>query len=156
MRHLKHLFKRPLQAVPNKLVAVLFMLAILGFADSSFLTIEHFKNTIPPCTTAGCETVLSSSYSVVAGVPVALFGALYYLLIAIGLFAHIEGKHEPSLRIVLLCTVIGFSMSLWFLFVQAFILNAYCMYCLGSAAISTILFISSVYLLKNYRIPLHE
>lgn len=144
--------KRPLQAVPNKAVVILFIFAILGFSDASFLTIEHYQNRIPPCTTAGCETVLTSPYSSMFGVPVALLGMIYYLVIALGLFAHIEGKHEPSLRAVLLLTVFGFLMSMWFIGAQAFLIHAWCLYCLGSATISTILFGSSVYVLKKYRV----
>ncbi len=150
--HLKHLLKRPLQAVPNKIVVILFVIAILGFSDASFLTIEHFQNRIPPCTTAGCEVVLTSAYSTIAGIPVSLLGMIYYLIIGIGLFAHIEGKHEPSLRAVLLLTIVGFIMSLWFLSVQAFLIHASCLYCLGSALISTVLFISSTIVLKKYRV----
>jgi uncharacterized membrane protein len=86
------------------------------------------------------------------GVPVALLGMIYYLVIALGLFAHIEGKHEPSLRAVLLLTVFGFLMSMWFIGAQAFLIHAWCLYCLGSATISTILFGSSVYVLKKYRV----
>jgi len=152
MKHLNHLLKRPLQAVPNKIVIALFIISVLGFTDASFLTIEHYQNIIPPCTTAGCETVLTSAYSTLFGIPVALLGMIYYLIIAIGLFAHIEGKHEPSLRAVLLLTICGFIMSLWFVFTQAFLIHAYCLYCLGSATISTILFGSSVYVLKKYRV----
>ena len=152
MKHLNHLLKRPLQAVPNKIVIVLFIIAILGFTDASFLTIEHFRNVIPPCTTAGCETVLTSPYSTMFGIPVALLGMIYYLLISIGLFAHIEGKHEPSLRAVLLVTIVGFIMSMWFVAAQAFLIHSWCLYCLGSATISTILFGSSIYVLKKYRV----
>jgi uncharacterized membrane protein len=152
MKHLNHLLRRPLQEVPNKLVVVLLIIALLGFTDASFLTIEHFRNAIPPCTTAGCETVLTSSYSTMFGIPVALFGMIYYLIIAIGIFAHIEGKHEPSLRTVLLLTVCGFIMSVWFVAAQAFLIHSWCLYCLGSATISTILFISSVWVLKKYRV----
>ncbi len=152
MKHLKHLLKRPLQAVPNKVVVILFIIALLGFTDASFLTIEHYQNRIPPCTTSGCETVLTSDYSSLFGIPVALLGAIYYLIITIGLFAHIEGKHEPSLRAVLLLTFFGFIMSMWFVYAQAFLIHSYCLYCLGSATISTILFASAVIVLKKYRV----
>jgi uncharacterized membrane protein len=151
MKHFKHLLKRPLQEVPIKAVALLLVLALIGFADASFLSIEHFRNAIPPCTVGSCEAVLSSAYSTIFGVPVALFGVIYYLMISIGLFTHLEGKHEPPLRWVLLLTVCGFLMSLWFVFVQAFLLHQYCLYCLGSATISTILFISAMVVFKKYQ-----
>ena len=151
MKHFSHLFKRPLQAVPNKAVVALFVVALLGFADATFLTLEHFQNAIPPCAVGSCEAVLTSAYSTMFGIPVALLGMVYYLVIAGGLFAHIEGKHEPSLRVVLLLTVCGFLMSLWFVGAQAFIIHQYCLYCLGSATISTVLFCSATYVLKKYR-----
>ena len=46
-------------------VVFLFIVALIGFADASYLTVEHYRNVIPPCTTSGCETVLTSSYSTI-------------------------------------------------------------------------------------------
>jgi uncharacterized membrane protein len=151
MKHLKHWLKQPLQAVPNKFIIVLGIIALIGFGDASFLTIEHYHNLIPPCTTLGCEAVLSSAYSTILGIPVSLLGMLYYFAMSIGLFAYVEGKYERVLRTVLLLTVCGFLMSLWFIFLQAFVIHAYCLYCLGSATTSTILFIGAVVILRKYQ-----
>lgn len=152
MKHLKHLWRQPLAVVPNKLVIFLLIVALLGFADATYLTIEHYQNVIPPCTTSGCETVLTSAYSSVVGIPVSLLGALYYLIVLIGVFAYLESKNTKVLKWALLFTVFGLLCSLWFLYVQAFILNAYCQYCLVSAATSTILFITAVITLKKYQV----
>ena len=151
MMNLKRLSTQPLQAVPNSFVIFLLVIALLGFADASYLTIEHYHNAIPPCTiVSGCEIVLTSAYSTFLGIPISLLGALYYLAILIGAFAYIEGKHERFLRVALVLTTAGMVMSLWFLFLQAFILHSYCLDCLGSALTSTILFVTAVVGFKKY------
>jgi uncharacterized membrane protein len=129
------------------------IVAVLGFTDAAYLTIEHFQGVIPPCSiVSGCETVLTSSYSVVAGIPVSLLGALYYLIITIGVFAYLDTKKPDILKWTLSLTICGLLMSLWFIFVQALILKAWCIYCLGSAATSIVLFILANIVFKKYSV----
>lgn len=147
----KHLLTRPLVALPNKLTIFLVIVALVGFADATYLTIEHYRGVIPPCTVAsGCESVLTSSYSTIAGIPVSLLGAIYYLIVLIGIVAYLESKNTKPLRWALLLTPLGFIFSLWFLYVQAFILEAYCQYCLVSVATSVILFVAAVVVWRRY------
>ncbi|MBI4032388.1 vitamin K epoxide reductase family protein [Candidatus Berkelbacteria bacterium] len=123
---------------PTTLTAIA-LVALLGFADATYLTLEHYLGQIPPCTTSGCETVLTSQYAAIAGVPVALLGALYYLaviLLAIGAIPVDSAARRGLLRTIVST---GFVASLGFLYLQAFVINAYCLYCLGSLAITTIL-----------------
>ncbi len=152
MQNLKNLLTKPLQAVPISWAIVVFIVALAGFADASYLAIEHYQGVIPPCSiVSGCETVLTSSYSVMFGIPVALFGALFYLLVAAGAFAYLEGKHERLFRYSLLVTVFGLLFSIWFVYLMAFIIHSYCLYCLGSATTSTILFILACVIFKKYK-----
>jgi uncharacterized membrane protein len=151
MKTLNQLLKQPLARVPNKLVILLIVIAVLGFADATYLTVEHYQGVIPPCSVvSGCETVLTSSYSVVAGIPVSLGGSIYYFLILVGLLLYIDTKKEFILKWTLFATILGLMSSLWFLYVQAFILHAYCLYCLGSAVTSILLFVLGVYVIKKY------
>lgn len=151
MKILKQLLKQPLATVPTKPVIILVIVALLGFADATYLTVEHFQGVIPPCSVvSGCETVLTSSYSVVAGIPVSLGGSIYYFLILIGLLVYIDTKKTYILKWTLWATMLGLLSSLWFLYVQAFILHAYCLYCLGSAVTSTLLFVIACWLIKKY------
>jgi uncharacterized membrane protein len=150
MKHLKQLLNKPLRPISNKIAILLFVIALLGFADASYLTIEHYSGVIPPCSvTGGCEVVLTSAYSTVFGVPVALGGAIYYLFILVSIFIYFESKNTKLLKWSLLLTVIGFIASLWFIYVQAFILHSYCVYCLGSFSTSTILFVIATYIFKK-------
>ncbi len=163
MNHLKLLLKRPLNKVSNWHVMAFFVIALIGFADAAFLTVEHYRGVIPPCTTAGCDLVLTSAYSALFGVPTSLLGALYYLAMALCAFIFLEARHVSGivkshhfsiLKWAKLGTVVGFLLSLWFTYIQVFILHAYCLYCLGSALISILLFIIGLDALrKNYLQP---
>jgi uncharacterized membrane protein len=79
--------------------------------------------------------VLSSTYASVGSIPLALFGVLGYFAAfscaILGAFGY------PRARIFLAVLVAGMlAATLWFLYVQAFVLNAFCDFCLLSAAIT--------------------
>ncbi|MEK7177850.1 MAG: vitamin K epoxide reductase family protein, partial [Patescibacteria group bacterium] len=64
---------------------LLILLSLLGIADAAYLTYEHYQQVIPPCTVnrllpiaSDCGKVLRSSYSVMFGVPLAVFGVIQY------------------------------------------------------------------------------
>lgn len=149
MNNLKRSLTQPLGSVATAAVVFFLVVAIIGFADSAYLTIEHYRGVIPPCTTDGCEQVLTSSYSQVAGIPVALLGAVYYFAMALAAFIYLESKHAAAnvqahhsaiLKWALILTVLGLACSVWFVYLQAVVLGAFCQYCLVSAGTSTILF----------------
>ena len=151
MKTLKRSLTTPFQSQLSKgFFIFLFVTALVGFADASYLTVEHYAHQIPPCAIGSCETVLSSSYSVVAGVPVALGGALYYLTILVLLMLYRDTKNEKILRAALAFTLVGFLFSVYFFIIQAFVLHAFCQYCLGSAFTSTTLFIVAIVIFKKY------
>lgn len=128
---------------PNKIVPTLMLvLSLLGFLDATYLTIEHYRGVIPACNTVnGCEKVLTSSYSVVYGIPVALGGAVFYLAVLFLLLFYFDTKKFGALRLAARLTPLGFLASIYFFSLQAFILHSWCLYCLGSAVTSTLLFV---------------
>lgn len=153
MKHLKHLLKKPLKIVPNSIIIFLMFVALVGFIDAGYLTVEHFQGVVPPCSvTSGCEQVLTSSYAVLFGMPVSLAGSIYYLCILVGLFAYLESKRLDILKWTLLFTAFGLGASLWFIYLQVFILHSYCVYCLGSAFTSITLFVTSMEIVKKYQV----
>lgn len=122
---------------------ILLILSVAGFFDSSYLTILHYKNTIPPCTIAkGCETVLTSQYASFYGVPIALFGSLFFIAL---IFLLLLG----FLRYFKLLTLAGVAVSIFLFYTQAFVLHAFCQYCLLSEAIILAIFILSFKLRKS-------
>ena len=153
------LLNRPLAKAHTGAVIFLLIVALLGFADASYLTLEHFLGVIPPCSlVGGCEKVLTSPYSVVFGIPVALGGAVYYLVVSIGCLIYLESKHLSKniqsyhltlLKWILFATVLGFIASVWFFYIQAAVIHSFCEYCLSSAATSTVLFITAMFMLRH-------
>lgn len=127
--------------IPNWLVVTGFVVALVGFADASYLTFEKLSGHTPPCViTQGCDVVTTSKYSYFGPIPVALAGAIFYLVLLVLFFITIDIKDKRYAVLALKLTPFGFLFSLYFLFIQAFVLNAYCIYCLGSLATSSTLF----------------
>jgi uncharacterized membrane protein len=149
MKILTH--KLNLNLIPKWIPITILLLALIGFGDATYLVIEHFLNKIPPCSIGGCETVLSSSYSKVFGIPISLFGAIYYFAIITMIFAYFDTKKEILLRIPLFVSAIGLLCSIWLISIMAFVIKAFCPYCLVSAISSLIIFAVSCYTLMNYR-----
>ncbi|HTH38871.1 MAG TPA: vitamin K epoxide reductase family protein, partial [Pyrinomonadaceae bacterium] len=65
----------------QKLPIAAVVLALIGLVDSIYLTVKHLRDEKVPCSLiSGCETVLSSTYAEVGGVPLAAFGAAAYFV----------------------------------------------------------------------------
>ena len=118
-------------------IAALFCLA--GLADATYLSVIAFTGETAACSgQAGCFEVLGSKYARFVGVPVAAFGALgYFTAFTFAIFAAFSYKRAARFFALTVCLL--FAATLWFLYVQAFLLHAYCRYCLFSAAITFLL-----------------
>ena len=115
------------------------VLALVGVGDSVYLTVEHLLGNTVRCTvTSGCSEVLGSPYASLWGVPLAAFGAMAYFtafsLATLSAFGYTKAR---TLLTILVAAM--FAATLWLLYVQAFVLGAFCQYCLLSAAITTLL-----------------
>lgn len=131
--------------IPKWIIAAFFITALIGFADAAFLTIEHYRGVVPPCSIiSGCEKVTTSVYSEIFGIPLALFGAIYYFTLLVLIIAYFDIKKGIILKIASLITPIGFLASLYFVYLQLFVIQAVCLYCMISAAASVILFILGI------------
>jgi uncharacterized membrane protein len=123
-------------------VLTIAALAFIGFADATFLTVEHFRGGAVPCfITTGCDTVTTSSYSLVLGIPVALLGALFYLAVIVLALMDLDFKPRWLGRALFILSTIAFIESLYFLYLQAFVIHAFCIYCLISLGVATLIFL---------------
>jgi uncharacterized membrane protein len=118
-------------------IAGLFCLA--GLADATYLSVIAFTGETAACSgQAGCFEVLGSKYARFAGIPVAVFGVLgYFSAFTFATFAAFDYKRSRTFFMLTVCLL--FAATLWFLYVQAFVLHAYCRYCLFSSAITFLL-----------------
>ena len=139
----------------NILVSSAAVLSFLGFVDASYLTAKHYLGTPIPCSILnGCDTVTTSVYSEIAGLPVALLGAIYYLGIFLICVFYLESKNTRPLKFLATGTTIAFIFSLYLIYLQIFTIKALCLYCLISAFLSLILFMVGILIFKKYRTPL--
>lgn len=133
--------------IPNRLIIAFLVVSFLGFLDATYLTAQHYLGTIPPCViTTGCETVLASEHNAIFGIPVALLGSIYYLLLFLLAVFSLDIKRR-IIRFAALLTPIGFLASLYFVYLQLFVIKEICSYCIVSATTSTILFILGLFII---------
>lgn len=127
------------------MIKAVLLLSIAGIIDSVYLSAKHYTHSDINCSIFdGCEIVTTSVYSTILGIPVALFGVIFYISIFVLSILYLRLKNKKFLISLLGLSSAGFLMSIWFVYTQAFILNAFCFYCLISASLSTILFILSI------------
>jgi dihydroorotate dehydrogenase subfamily 2 len=126
---------------------LLILLSLLGIADAAYLTYEHYQQVIPPCTVnrllpiaSDCGKVLRSSYSVMFGIPLALFGIIQYSLLLIALVLLIIYRKKIFTYWLILQSLIGTIFSMYFIYIQLGILKSICIYCTWSAIISFVIF----------------
>lgn len=140
----------PAETAPaNKLVLVFIALSLIGLLDAGYLTVEHYRGVIPPCTLNGCETVLTSRYATVGPIPVAAIGALYYLVLLFIGIGYGTSRRPTLIALGAALAGIGFLASLGLVYIQLFILKALCAFCLLSALTTTLLLISSALILRD-------
>lgn len=119
--------------------------ALVGVVDSVYLTVHHFTDEPVPCTiTGGCESVLTSSYAEIAGIPLAAFGAAaYFTAFSLSLLAAFGDKRMWAAFGVLVSLMAGFSI--WLIYLQGFVIGAFCQFCLLSALTTFSLFLLFVF-----------
>ena len=96
------------------------------------------------CNVGSCEKVQSSRYSVFLGLPVATWGIGFYLLMLVLSLASMQERYAESRGLSLamfLVTGWGVLFTAWLNYLEAFVINAWCEWCLGSAAMVLVLFI---------------
>jgi uncharacterized membrane protein len=121
------------------LYGVAALVALVGLADSIYLTVEHISGRSVKCTiVSGCSEVLSSPYATVRGIPLALVGATaYFSAFSLATLAAFDYKLTGTLLTVL--AGLMFITTLWLLYLQAFVIGHFCQFCLLSAIVTTIL-----------------
>ena len=111
------------------------VLAFVGVAETVYLTALHLAGAHVACiASATCSRVLGSAYAEFKGFPLAALGTVGYFAVfsfsTLALFGYRRASTFLGLTIGLM-----FLMSLWLLYLQAFVLHAFCDYCLFSAAL---------------------
>jgi uncharacterized membrane protein len=117
------------------LYALAAIISLAGLADATYLTVQALTGETLVCGgSPDCFRVLGSSYARLAGIPLAAFGTLaYFGVFSFATFAAFRYARAQAFFKLTVGTM--FLVTLWLLYVQAFVLHAFCRYCLFSAAL---------------------
>lgn len=122
-------------------------LAMVGIFIAAYLTLYHYGyiGTLV-CTgnSHGCETVQTSRWSRMFGIPVATWGLGYYLTVLVLALVGTQDRFAESRGMAaLLMGVTGWGalFSGWLTYLEAGPIGAWCQWCIGSATIAALLFI---------------
>ena len=127
----------------NPLVVAIAVVATIGLLIASYLTYEHYVGLSGLLCLGGhgghssCQTVQSSTWSKLAGIPVSVLGLVGYVVLLVSL--RIRG--ELGRAIGFGTALIGFGFSAYLTYREAYSIHAYCEWCLASAVCMTLLMI---------------
>jgi uncharacterized membrane protein len=127
----------------DPLYAAILVFATIGLLIAAYLTYEHYAGLKGLLCLGGhgghssCQTVQSSTWSRLAGIPVAVLGLVGYAVI----LGSLAIRGELGRAIAFGTALIGFGFSAYLTYREAHSIHAYCEWCLSSAAVMTILMV---------------
>ncbi len=131
----------------SRLRSFSLVVAALGLVDAAYLTWIKFADQEILCAGAGgCSVVNSSAYSEIAGIPIALFGALAYVAILALLYLESRGGFWAAngpLGIFGL-SLAGVLYSAYLTYIEVYVLQAICPFCVFSAVALLVLLILAI------------
>jgi uncharacterized membrane protein len=128
-------------------MAIAFI-AVLGVGVATYIFISDSTSGAPTCLAGGtgCETVAKSSYSHIAGINVAIFGIIGWILI----FATVWFGNDAARLGGFLIALGGFGFSIYLTYLEIWKIEAICQWCVTNAVLMTIAFLLNTTRLLGY------
>jgi len=123
-------------------------IALVGLFIALYLTLYKIGviGTLV-CGTGSCETVQLSRWATFLGLPVAAWGAGFYVVVFGLAFAGVQDRFADS-RTRALATVAvtgwGVLFTAWLTYLELFVIHAICRWCVVSGALTVVLFVLSL------------
>jgi uncharacterized membrane protein len=134
-------------APPTNRMAIA-LLSTVGFFVALYLWAYNSGLTGPiVCGVGDCATVQASEYATVGPVPVSAIGAAGYLILTVLAFLGLQPARRESAVIgglLLAGSAFGVAFSAWLTYLEAFVIRAWCQYCVVSAIVITLVFFASL------------
>ena len=129
------------------------LLSLVGLFVSLYLTLYHYGviGTLS-CSVGSCETVQTSRYAMLMGVPVAAWGvASYVVMLALAMASDTDRWADSRAPLMLLAAVSGWGLlfSAYLTYLELFVIHAICQWCVISAILVTGVFVASVVALRG-------
>jgi uncharacterized membrane protein len=134
------------------------ILSAAGIGVAGYLTYEHFTSSSTlACSdnsVVNCLKVTTSSYSAVAGVPVAVLGLVFFVVMLALQLPRTWQRPEPALRWARLgWAVLGLATVLYLLYAELFEIDAICLWCTAVHVLTLVLFGTTVFATASYPTP---
>ena len=131
------------------------LVALAGMFVALYLTLYKlgYIGTLA-CSIGSCETVQTSKWATLMGMPVGAWGVGYYIaVLAIALVGLLPARGDSIGLSKLLVALTGFGLvfSLWLTYLELFVIHAICQWCVVSALLATALFVISWLDLRDVR-----
>jgi uncharacterized membrane protein len=131
------------------------VLSLIGFFVALYLWAHNSGLTGPiVCGVGDCATVQSSPYARIGGVPVSAIGvAGYTALFALSMLGLQPGRRESKAIGALLLggAFFGVAFSAYLTYLEAAVIRAWCQYCVASAIIITLIFLTTLPEIGRFR-----
>lgn len=121
---------------------VIACVGVLGFIDAAYLSYMRAMKIPVPCSTSifnGCHVVAQSEYSVLFGIPLSVYGVVFYAGAIIFALMYFFTQKLMIKNILLAVTVLGLLSSVYFIYIQGFVIKSFCIYCVFSAFCSVVM-----------------
>ena len=124
------------------------LISLLGLFLGAYLTLYKFGfiGTLA-CGVSSCEQVQTSRWSVFMGLPVATWGLGFYaLMLALAIVGMQErySDSSPLSLVMLVLTACGAVFTAWLNYLEAFVIHAWCEWCLFSAGMVLVLLVLAI------------
>lgn len=129
------------------------LLALIGIFVALYLTLYKL-GVIGSlvCQVGSCERVNTSRWATFLGLPVAAWGlGMYILLFALALAAVQGAPARPIAWMLVVLSGWSVLFSGWLTYLELFVIHAICMWCVISATLMLLIFISSIAFLRDAR-----
>lgn len=138
----------------RRLLTLSWVLVALGLAVSGYLSYVKLADAPMICLEGAfqCDAIQQSVYAELAGFPVAVLGLLSYVALALLLFfqKRIEFLRENGIALLLGLVFFAWLYSMYLVYIQAFVLQAWCQWCVIHEIIITLLLIVTGWRFINY------
>jgi protein-disulfide isomerase/uncharacterized membrane protein/rhodanese-related sulfurtransferase len=124
----------------------LLILSLAGLFDSVYLLWVYTSPSHPlVCLGTGCDVVRASRYAHLLGRPMPVYGVLMYLALVLTVLVQAwlvsPGVRRTAMTAVAIIAGGGVAFSLYLTSLEAFVIHAWCAWCVGSAIIVTLFFL---------------
>ena len=138
----------------NRLFLTIIIASLIGLIIASYLAYAHYNEQSFVCVIEGtisCHDVLNGPYSeLFFNIPNSLIGALGFLLFgSLGYLGLKDYRIKKISKLLLIFSSIAMVFILYLAYLIFFVIHSFCIYCFTSWIWVIIIFICSIFLIRN-------